>query len=129
MVKVIQRDAMIVLMGVDDLCFVTFTLQYKHPRAIMYKEMPGDRCECPWLYLPFTSSGESWLFHPFQENDEESTFTSIPEINCVIPTKAIRLHLNQARLKQKTVALKMLWVGPDSKERHGTNIFKIKTDI
>lgn len=105
-------------MGEDSLCFVTFSLQFKHPKAVIYKEVDGDRADVPWLYLPFPSSGESWLFHPIQP-DTDTMFTCIPEINCLIPSVALRMHINMANAKAKTVALKMLWVGQDSKKRQG----------
>lgn len=123
MVHVVQRDGIILLMGSEQLCFLTFTLECKHPQAVVYKEKTDGEFICPWLYLPFTSSEESWIFHPIQLRDDESTFTCIPEINCVIPTRALRMHLNTSRTKKKTIALKMLWVGEDSKQRRGKNSY------
>lgn len=117
----IQRDGLIILMGLEKLCFVTFSLRWEHPRAIVYKT-DDNEIDIPWLYLPFPSYGETWLFHPI-EDLADTTFTYIPEVNCVIPSKALQLHINMSKTKSKPVSLKMLWIGQDSKKRCGMFFF------
>lgn len=113
---------MIILLGNEDLCYVTFVVDSKQPHAAVYENLPGDSMEVSWLYLPFPSSGESWLFHPIPSDLEGTAFTCIPEINCVVPTKPLLMHMKTAQIRRKTMALKMMWIGVDSKHRHG-NLF------
>jgi len=117
-VSAIQSDGLCVLCGADSLIYVGYSLHWKHPRAILYETEEGD-IDVPWLYLPFPSAGEGWLLHRL-DNLEETTFTFIPEINCLVPSKVLKMHLNMAIAQKKTVMAKILWIGGDSKQRSGS---------
>lgn len=108
------------LVGTNRLCYVTFSSDVKNPRAVMYKKYENGWETVPWLYLPFSSADELWIFHTIEDDsDMDTAFVFIPEISCMIPTKAVEMYMEKAQEQQKTVALKMLWIGEDAKQRQG----------
>jgi len=109
-----------VLTGSGSMFFLSWTIEYQQPKAIIYTAMKEDVLPIPWLYLPFPSYEEAWVFHQISANPMNSEFTCIPEINCLIPSKALVMNFNIAHAWQRGMALKMLWMGKDSRKRMGT---------
>jgi len=121
------EDGQVILMGSESMCFFAWTLNSKHPRAVLYNGIHGDILPIPWLYVPIPSSGEAWLFHQLPSRTDclkETSFIHIPEINATIHSKALQMQIEKAQDSGRGMQLEIQWIGEKSEELTGKSTLK-----
>lgn len=115
------QDALVLKIGSSKYCNLIFSLETPIPKAIIFEGETDNGIEpVPWLYLPMTPDKHVWLSHEIDElNTIKTDAVFIPEINCMIPSGALKVQMKRVEQQQKCVSLKMLWIGVDTKERRG----------